>query len=293
MHAEKEYLPGQVQVGKLDKDRLTVGRLNPNNRYPNHPPPLPEKGSTKVYTKVTSPNNNMKNVRSSNTLPMPGTPIPHSFPSTTKKPFTPSLSTVDEKFDVSQTIYGATKDVWAYGKTVPVVSNILGIADAAALKALDITFHVDYAVVDDKIKPQLKNLDDYVFTPVISTVWNIVKPLVGGGATDKSTSAPPMNTNVSGQTANKEATIAEITWLVSLLGLPKTADQLLQGYPGREEELLENLKKMEARKEAIIAEITYLVSVLELPKSADQLLAGYEGREEELLVNLKMMKARK
>jgi len=288
MHAEKQYLPGQVQVGKLDKDRLSVGRLNPNDRYPKHPPPLPETGSTKV----TSPNNNMKNVRSSNTLPMPGTPIPHSFPSTTKKPFTPSLSTVDEKFDVSQTIYGATKDVWAYGKTVPVVSNILGIADAAALKALDITFHVDYAVVDDKIKPQLKNLDDYVFTPVISTVWNVVKPLVGGGATDKSTSVPPINTNVSGQT-KKEATITEITRLVSLLGLPKSADQLLQGYPGREEELLENLKKMDARKKAIMAEITYLVSVLELPKSADQLLAGYEGREEELLENLKKMKARK
>lgn len=189
---------------------------------------------------------------------------------------------MDEKFDISQTIYGATKDVWAYGKIIPVVSTILGIADAAALKALDITFHVDYAVVDDKIKPQLKNLDDYVFTPVISTVWNVIKPLVGGGATDKSR-----------QTAKEEATIAEITWLVSLLGLPKTADQLLQGYPGREDELLANLKKMEARKEAIIAEITYLVSVLELSKSADQLLAGYPGREEELLENLKKMKARK
>ena len=295
-----------------------MGRLNPNDRYPKHP--LPEKvGSTKVYTKVTSPNNNnMKNVRSSNTLPMPGTPIPHSFPSTTKKSsFTPSLSTVDEKFDVSQTIYGATKDVWAYGKTVPVVSNILGIADAAAMKALDITFHVDYAVVDDKIKPQLKNLDDYVFTPVISTVWNVIKPIVGGGQggetdkstsapktnanvseqgqggeTDKSTSAPKTNINVSEQT-KKEATIAEITWLVSLLSLPKSADQLLQGYPGREDELLENLKKMKARKGAIIAEIEYLVSVLELSKSADELLASYKGREEELLENLKKMKARK
>jgi hypothetical protein len=141
----------------------------------------------------------------------------------------------------------------------------------------------------------LKNLDDYVFTPVISTVWNVIKPIVGGGhggETDKSTLTPETNINVSEQT-KKEATIAEITWLVSLLSLPKSADQLLQGYPGREEELLENLKKMKARKEAIIAEVTYLVAVLELSKSADELLASYKGREEGLLENLKKMKARK
>jgi hypothetical protein len=80
---------------------------------------------------------------------------------------------------VSQTIYGATKDVWAYGKTVPYVTNVLGLADAVATKVLDMTFHVDYAAVDDKIKPQLKKLDDDIVTPVIETVWKVIAPAVG------------------------------------------------------------------------------------------------------------------
>lgn len=91
----------------------------------------------------------------------------------------PATKSSVSKFDVSQTIYGATKDVWAYGKTVPYVTNVLGLADAVATKVLDMTFHVDYAAVDDKIKPQLKKLDDDIVTPVIETVWNVIAPAVG------------------------------------------------------------------------------------------------------------------
>jgi hypothetical protein len=82
-------------------------------------------------------------------------------------------------FDLSQTMYGATKDVWAWGKTVAVVSNVLDLTEAVALKALDLTIHMDLVVLDEKIKPQLKKLDDEVVTPAILAVWKVVEPALG------------------------------------------------------------------------------------------------------------------
>ena len=82
-------------------------------------------------------------------------------------------------FDVAQTIYGATKDAWAWGKTIAVVSNVLDLTEAAALKALDLTVHMDLVVIDDKIKPQLKKLDDEVVTPAILAFWKVVEPALG------------------------------------------------------------------------------------------------------------------
>jgi hypothetical protein len=109
------------------------------------------------------------------TTPMPATAVvPKSAPVIKATP----ASDDEAKFDVTQTIYGASKDVWAFGKTVPIITHILGITDAVAMKALDVTFHVDYAAVDDKIKPQLKKLDDGLFTPPIAAVWRFVEPVV-------------------------------------------------------------------------------------------------------------------
>jgi len=109
------------------------------------------------------------------TTPMPAIAVvPKSAPVIKATP----ASDDEAKFDVTQTIYGASKDVWAFGKTVPIITHILGITDAVAMKALDVTFHVDYAAVDDKIKPHLKKLDDGLFTPPIAAVWRFVEPVV-------------------------------------------------------------------------------------------------------------------
>jgi phosphopantetheine adenylyltransferase len=104
------------------------------------------------------------------------------------------------------------------------------------------------------------------------------------------------------QLAKKEATIAEIRIICDLLTLPKTADDMISGYEGREEELLKNLQKMKAKndmaaelkasKADTIAEVTSLCGELKLPKNADEMLASYEGREEELLKNLQKMKSK-
>jgi uncharacterized protein (DUF433 family) len=88
----------------------------------------------------------------------------------------------------------------------------------------------------------------------------------------------------------------DIIALVEELEIPKSADELLTAYEGRENELLNNLTKMKAKKaeEAkTIAEIKVLVEELAVPKSADEMLASYKGREGVLLNNLKKLSSRK
>ena len=105
------------------------------------------------------------------------------------------------------------------------------------------------------------------------------------------------------QLAKKEATIAEIRIICDQLTLPKTADDMISGYEGREEELLKNLQKMKSKQEsaaalkaskaATIAEVTSLCDELKPGKSAEELLAAYEGREQELLTHLKKLQKSK
>ena len=105
------------------------------------------------------------------------------------------------------------------------------------------------------------------------------------------------------QKASMAATIAEVTSLCGELKLPKSADEMLASYEGREEELLKNLRKMKSKQEssaalkasnaATIAEVTSLCDELKPGKSAEELLAAYEGREQELLTHLKKLQSSK
>lgn len=79
-------------------------------------------------------------------------------------------------FDLTQNLYGATKVVWSWGKTVPLLSNLLGMTEFIALKALDTTLHMDFAQIDEGLKTQLKMLDDKAVTPAVSVVWRVIEP---------------------------------------------------------------------------------------------------------------------
>jgi len=95
---------------------------------------------------------------------------------------------------------------------------------------------------------------------------------------------------------DKKAMKLEIISLIEELELPKSPDELLATYDGREDELLKNLKVMKAKKEReakTIELIRSLVEELALPKTADEMLASYAGREETLLNNLRKMKSKK
>jgi len=88
----------------------------------------------------------------------------------------------------------------------------------------------------------------------------------------------------------------EIIGLVEELDLPKSPDELLATYDGRDDELLKNLKIIKIKKEkkaATIAEIRTLIDAMGLPKTADEMLVTYAGREGGLLKNLCKMKSKR
>jgi hypothetical protein len=112
--------------------------------------------------------------------------------------------------------------------------------------------------------------------------------------------------HLDGQTA---VTIGKITSLIKELGLPKSPDEMLTEYKGREDVLLKILKFLKDKQQVVdgghdnvsvgdvsanttIAAISSLVAILDLPKSTDKILKKYKGREGQLLANLKTMLAK-
>lgn len=95
----------------------------------------------------------------------------------------PPVEAEDEAhFDVAQNVYGTIKGVWAWGKTVPVVSTFLGLTEAAASKFVETTISMDLPAIDQHgVTPQLKKLDGGVIDPVILAVWKIVEPALAKG----------------------------------------------------------------------------------------------------------------
>ena len=115
-------------------------------------------------------------------------PIPAVSTATTKK----EEEDTAPHFDVAQNVYGCTKDIWAWGKTVPIISNMLGLTEGVTAKVLDITVHMDLPTIDQNVVvPNFKKLDDEVITPAICTIWGIVN----GGVTkgDEMIVKPVMN----------------------------------------------------------------------------------------------------
>jgi len=112
------------------------------------------------------------------------TPVPEATPTptTTTEIIVEKKDTEEPHFDIAQNIYGCTKDIWAWGKTIPVLSNVLDLTEGATAKVLDITIHMDLPSIDqDVVVPHAKKLDDVVITPAICAVWGIVCPAVGMG----------------------------------------------------------------------------------------------------------------
>lgn len=103
-----------------------------------------------------------------------------AVPPTTKAMTKPAPTTDEAHFDVAQNTYGCVKDIWAWGTTVPVLSNVLGITEAVAAKVVDTTIHMDLPTIDqDVVVPNMKKLDDEIVTPVITAVWKTIAPAVG------------------------------------------------------------------------------------------------------------------
>lgn len=100
-------------------------------------------------------------------------------PAATKPEPTPTPDEEEAHFDVAQNVYGTIKNIWAWGTTVPVITNILGLTEAVAAKVLDTTLHTDLPAIDQNaMVPNLKKLDHDVVNPVILAVWKIIEPAI-------------------------------------------------------------------------------------------------------------------
>jgi len=159
---------------------------NPEETIPTTTSTMTSKKSTKI--KVSS---NMEPVAASTQHAVDPTPTPTT--TTTPKEDPPVTTTItktieindDEEsahFDVAQNVYGTVKNVWAWGKTVPVITNLLDLTEKVASKVVETTVHMDLPAIDQKtVTPQLKKLDDSLVTPVILAVWKFIEPAVVKG----------------------------------------------------------------------------------------------------------------
>jgi len=113
-----------------------------------------------LFSPKKSPRNMAKS-KSSTTTPMSSTTAAKPAP----KP-------VKEGVDVAENVYEKAKDVWAWGKGVPLVSIGLGITEAIAGKAVSVV-GTDFEKIDKELKPHLANLDHDIFNPAIEKVVTI------------------------------------------------------------------------------------------------------------------------
>lgn len=82
--------------------------------------------------------------------------------------------------EVVQNAYGATKQVWEWGKNVPVLSDVLGLTEGVTNKFFEITIQVE-DVERDLVIPNLKKLDDELVNPIIGAVFNAIGPALSVG----------------------------------------------------------------------------------------------------------------
>ncbi len=82
--------------------------------------------------------------------------------------------------EVVQNAYGATKQVWEWGKNVPVLSDVLGLTEGVTNKFFEITIQVE-DVERDLVIPNLKKLDNEIVNPIIGAVFNAIGPALSVG----------------------------------------------------------------------------------------------------------------
>lgn len=80
--------------------------------------------------------------------------------------------------DVAELVYGKAKHVWAWGKTLPLISIGLGMTEAVAQKAASMA-GTDLEKLDKEIiHPRLVTLDSEFIAPVIKVVIEYARPIV-------------------------------------------------------------------------------------------------------------------
>jgi hypothetical protein len=100
-----------------------------------------------------------------------------------------TTTTIENSFDVVQTIYGFVKDAWAKGKHVPVVSVVFDVTESVAANIIDRILDTTTTTsnnrgiilldIDERImKPRMKMIDDAIVSPSIAEVCRVVEMVV-------------------------------------------------------------------------------------------------------------------
>eukprot|EP00567_Pseudictyota_dubia_P012145 CAMPEP_0197436130 /NCGR_PEP_ID=MMETSP1175-20131217/3606_1 /TAXON_ID=1003142 /ORGANISM="Triceratium dubium, Strain CCMP147" /LENGTH=372 /DNA_ID=CAMNT_0042965341 /DNA_START=741 /DNA_END=1859 /DNA_ORIENTATION=+ len=106
-------------------------------------------------------------------------PVAKTAPPKMSEPVKASES--EAHFDVAQHAYSAAKNIWSFGRSIPVGGAILGLYEAAAGKVLDIIVHKDLPGVDSEIKPHLVTLDKDIIDPAVLAIVKFFTPAVEKG----------------------------------------------------------------------------------------------------------------
>jgi hypothetical protein len=91
---------------------------------------------------------------------------------------TMSTSTTENEANVAQVIYGKAKDVWSWGKGVPLVGFFEGVTESVAANVISIA-GVSLSDIDNAVKDVVTGLDTSYFNPAIATVVSAILRGVG------------------------------------------------------------------------------------------------------------------
>jgi len=90
-----------------------------------------------------------------------------------------SMTRNEESINAAQTAYGKTKEIWAWGKDLPVIGFFEGVAESVASKVVEMAGTTLEDVDQTIIAPQLAGLDTSFLNPIVEKIVNL---LMAGGA---------------------------------------------------------------------------------------------------------------
>jgi hypothetical protein len=122
-------------------------------------------------------NGNNMTTTYSNAKYSPVQKVPLKTKPTTSSTAAPPASD-DLKIDAAEVVYGKAKGIWAWGKTVPVVSFFVGTTETVASKALGVV-GTDFAEIDGKLSEELAKLDTGVLNPAIKKIAEVLISAAG------------------------------------------------------------------------------------------------------------------
>lgn len=171
----------ETDNNSFDSTNENLQSLNPQyspiiNNSPHSMETIIDNNKKSKDTKNTTNRNIMQALSRTKTLeatPKKEFPVKHAF-------YEPETTETSEpiKIDAAEVVYGKAKDIFAWGKTVPVVSFFLGTGEAVAGKALSVV-GTDLPSLDGIIGSELTKLDGCIINPAVDTIAKVLLNVAG------------------------------------------------------------------------------------------------------------------